>query len=602
LFYLLLVGIAVAGSGIGTVIFAPLTEFLIDRYQWRGALTITSAILLNIVVCGALFRPLEPPRRSQAFKPKPTVNQPPPLPYPVNIKSAPTCCDEPGSTLSRRCRYLLLKYRSNPCSNNVCAQLDGQEAKVSSPTVDYSTSKGALETPPGRPGEELTERLEASSNIQHRYSLVRAKDENMGDVTKDNTETEGTKMFVSHSQPEFKVYCQHHSSDDKTIGYKQEQINDALFLKQIPSIQSSIEDTGHTVPSLIPLNNGEQYQKRLNESRPSERLAVEGQTARPLSISHTLLNGDRNLSPVPTPTKLSSSAPDSLGINHYKKTIGCIRSTDKLPMSSLSSILHALVSRKSSCQLQISRDCTNEDTDRDSIDMFAQGRRFSDRGVYLRRRDMVHRGSLLKAGYFFNVKGRSASCPDFIASTDGQKSETWRHRLMRIGPLGTLRSFASIIDLAMFRSAVFNYFCAHTVLLYISYDIPYVYGPVRAAHLGMSDSRASVLVSIIGLFSTVGQVLMGYLGDRTYMDILIFYNTMTSIAGLVTLVMPLAISFVSLSTLCAAYGFFISANFALTTVILVDLLGMEQLTNSFGIVSLAQGIANLVGPPLAGNT
>jgi len=58
----------------------------------------------------------------------------------------------------------------------------------------------------------------------------------------------------------------------------------------------------------------------------------------------------------------------------------------------------------------------------------------------------------------------------------------------------------------VFGSAVFNYFCLHTVLLYVSYDIPYVYGPVRASVSGLTDSEASLLVSIIGIFSTVGQV------------------------------------------------------------------------------------------------
>ena len=76
---------------------------------------------------------------------------------------------------------------------------------------------------------------------------------------------------------------------------------------------------------------------------------------------------------------------------------------------------------------------------------------------------------------------------------------------------------------------------------------------------------------------------------------------MTSVAGVVTLLVPAAMSFPLLALLSAAYGFFISANFALTTVILVELVGVERLTDAYGIVSFAQGIANLVGPPLAGD-
>ena len=51
-------GLAVCGSGIGTFAFAPLTKFLVAEYGWKGASLISSAILLNCIACGALFRPL----------------------------------------------------------------------------------------------------------------------------------------------------------------------------------------------------------------------------------------------------------------------------------------------------------------------------------------------------------------------------------------------------------------------------------------------------------------------------------------------------------------------------------------------------------------
>lgn len=52
------IGIAVAGSGFGTSIFAPLITFFIDYYGWRGTLWVLSGIVLNCAIFGALFRPL----------------------------------------------------------------------------------------------------------------------------------------------------------------------------------------------------------------------------------------------------------------------------------------------------------------------------------------------------------------------------------------------------------------------------------------------------------------------------------------------------------------------------------------------------------------
>ena len=44
--------------GIGAFVFAPMCKFLIDEYAWQGAQWIVSAIVLNGLVLGAVYRPL----------------------------------------------------------------------------------------------------------------------------------------------------------------------------------------------------------------------------------------------------------------------------------------------------------------------------------------------------------------------------------------------------------------------------------------------------------------------------------------------------------------------------------------------------------------
>ena len=52
-------GIAVCGSGVGTFVFAPLANFLLAQYDWKGANLIFAALCFNCAVFGALMRPLE---------------------------------------------------------------------------------------------------------------------------------------------------------------------------------------------------------------------------------------------------------------------------------------------------------------------------------------------------------------------------------------------------------------------------------------------------------------------------------------------------------------------------------------------------------------
>jgi len=54
----LVTGVAICGSGIGTFIFAPLTEVLLEYSDWKVALIILSGICLLNCVFGCLFKPL----------------------------------------------------------------------------------------------------------------------------------------------------------------------------------------------------------------------------------------------------------------------------------------------------------------------------------------------------------------------------------------------------------------------------------------------------------------------------------------------------------------------------------------------------------------
>ena len=52
------IGIAVCGTGIGTFAIAPLRNALLSEYSWKGTTLIEAGILLNCIICGTVFRPL----------------------------------------------------------------------------------------------------------------------------------------------------------------------------------------------------------------------------------------------------------------------------------------------------------------------------------------------------------------------------------------------------------------------------------------------------------------------------------------------------------------------------------------------------------------
>ncbi|XP_069776104.1 monocarboxylate transporter 13 isoform X2 [Narcine bancroftii] len=54
----LAMGLAFTGVGISSFAFSPLFQYLLDSYSWRGALLIIAGMMLNLLACGALIRPL----------------------------------------------------------------------------------------------------------------------------------------------------------------------------------------------------------------------------------------------------------------------------------------------------------------------------------------------------------------------------------------------------------------------------------------------------------------------------------------------------------------------------------------------------------------
>lgn len=93
---------------------------------------------------------------------------------------------------------------------------------------------------------------------------------------------------------------------------------------------------------------------------------------------------------------------------------------------------------------------------------------------------------------------------------------------------------------------------------------------------------------------------MGYIGDKPWIEPSLLYSCFISLAGVSIGLIPWIHDYAGLATLAALYGFTISANYALVSVILVDLISLDKFTNGYGLLLLVQGIASLIGPPFAG--
>ncbi|TGZ56260.1 hypothetical protein CRM22_010187 [Opisthorchis felineus] len=157
-----------------------------------------------------------------------------------------------------------------------------------------------------------------------------------------------------------------------------------------------------------------------------------------------------------------------------------------------------------------------------------------------------------------------------------------------------------LCDLRLCRHYNFDLFIFSNVLLYFWYNVTYFFLGVHALDLGFSETQAALLFSVLGGANMVGEVVVGFLADREWVDALMLYLIMLLACGISTTVVPLLASFLSLSSYASVFGFGLASNDALCTILLVEFVGLHHLTNALGMCFFCQGVANIIGPPTIG--
>ena len=151
----------------------------------------------------------------------------------------------------------------------------------------------------------------------------------------------------------------------------------------------------------------------------------------------------------------------------------------------------------------------------------------------------------------------------------------------------------------------------------IGFYTPFVYLPSMAATLvsnvlitttthnyswqdNISVEDAAFLVSVIGISNTLGRVISGWISDFSWVNSLVVTNTAIILSALTVFLFPFCTSYASLTLMALLFGFFVAAYISLASIILVDLLGLDNLTSAFGLLTLFRGFSSMIGPPING--
>ncbi|XP_054281981.1 monocarboxylate transporter 12-like isoform X2 [Macrosteles quadrilineatus] len=465
-------GLSVCGSGIGTFVFAPVTQFLLVEYGWRGTTLVLAGLFLNLIVCGMLMR---------------------------DLKFTPGMSK--GKDLKKRKKKLRL---NTTCSADSFSALNStQQTPTSCPSSGELRKllQRPVSSPIESPGGDCDLVSRQFSSLVSLPTFVR---------NEEKVPLEVLEMLTTHKH----LY--------------------AVLLHNYPSLlisSRSFSDSGRL-----------HEQQQLN-GRPRDQLSARfvANNAPVSPLARTPNTEPRSTATTPADDGITEASP----LRGHKQT--------RLPTASYLKDLR------------------------------------------------VHRHSLTYRGAMLNINRyrlRASSCPDIYRNsmtTIAKEESDWSSGLSELWLL-----MADMLDFSHFSNPRFLLFAVSNFLLYTWYDVPYVYLAHNAIQMGFSETDASFLISVIGILNMVGEIFLGWAGDCAWVNAGLVYALSMALCGAVVSLIPLIYSYELLCVVSGAFGLFIAANYSLTSIILVELITLERFTNAYGLLLLVQGVANLVGPPLAG--
>lgn len=122
-------------------------------------------------------------------------------------------------------------------------------------------------------------------------------------------------------------------------------------------------------------------------------------------------------------------------------------------------------------------------------------------------------------------------------------------------PKEILDTFQLMMDFEILRNPVFLIFAISNFFTSLGYYVPHIYLKDRVIGIdSIQESDASTLLGVIGIGSTIGRLIFGYLSDRSFVNRLALYNICLTICGISTILSSFATDFISMAVYSATFG------------------------------------------------
>ncbi|XP_002005401.2 monocarboxylate transporter 10 [Drosophila mojavensis] len=175
-----------------------------------------------------------------------------------------------------------------------------------------------------------------------------------------------------------------------------------------------------------------------------------------------------------------------------------------------------------------------------------------------------------------------------------------RQKGCRICPEAVRRTLSTMLDTSLLKSPAFMCLAFSGFLTMMGFFVPFSFLTDRAVDAGMAKESAVSVISGIGMINTFARIVCGSMSSFPSVKPLWLNNVALTAGGLATIFSGVVINATTQWAFAVLFGICIACFSALRSLIAVELIGLEKLTNAFGFLMLFQGLAATIGSPIAG--
>ncbi|KOB58187.1 Uncharacterized protein OBRU01_25396, partial [Operophtera brumata] len=153
----------------------------------------------------------------------------------------------------------------------------------------------------------------------------------------------------------------------------------------------------------------------------------------------------------------------------------------------------------------------------------------------------------------------------------------------RFCPEAVKRTLATMLDVSLFKSPTFVILALSGMFTMLGFFVPFIYCQGRGDKNGMSTTAAKWLVPSIGVANIVGRIMCGMASSVPKISPLWVNNIAITAGGIATMLSGLCYHPAYQYAYCCIFGLAVACFASLRSILVVEYLGLEQLTNCFGL-------------------